>query len=103
MSSTNYILSRLKIINHKLTSYEKVPLCVLKEIADTTGIIYQEDKLIGPISIDTDIIKTGKRIIKDNNYPELNGKEITNVSKENTMIQNDITKQMLEFLLDSIE
>jgi len=46
MSSTNYILSRLKIINHKLTSYEKVPLCVLKEIADTTGIIYQEDKLI---------------------------------------------------------
>ena len=35
------------------------------------------------MGIDQELIKVGKRVIKDNDFSYLNGKELTNINKEN--------------------
>ena len=67
------------------------------------SLISEQDKLIGPVGIDTDLIKSGKRVIRDIDFPELDGKEIINISKENITVHNNITEQISRFLLNSIE
>lgn len=64
--------------------------------------IYNNDVLCGPINIDTEIVKSGKRIIKDDDFPLYNGKEITNVTKYE-IPNHDISDLNLFYLKNCVD
>jgi hypothetical protein len=63
-----------------------------------------DNKLIGPVKIDTERIKEGKRIIKDPMFEHINGLEIEGVSnkKEFLIKDDDIPRWMLDHLEASV-
>lgn len=65
--------------------------------------IYKDNQILGPIRIIDKYIKYGKRIIQDNEFPDLNGYEIINVNKNNLFNDHDIPNKILYFILNSIE
>jgi hypothetical protein len=65
--------------------------------------LYTYDNLIGPIKLDLKCIQSGKRIISDDNFPQLKGKEIINANKYDLTSKEDIPGFMWSFLLSMIE
>jgi hypothetical protein len=56
------------------------------------------DKELIPVLIDTESIKQGKRIIKDNDHPELNGLEIK-INKNK--INPEITTELESYIINN--
>lgn len=79
-----------------------------KQIHEKMCVPHQQDdlcigrNLLGPVSIDTELIKTNKRVILDEEYPNLNGMEIVDLVKHNDPILI-INSSMFMYLSNCVE
>jgi hypothetical protein len=85
-----------KLLEFKIISENK---CIFKNVNHHCGWFIHDgdsDRITGPACIDLNQIKQGKRIIDDLNFQDIDGKEITNISKENCLnpIPNDLLTQL---------
>lgn len=64
--------------------------------------LLEGDKLVGPILIDTELIKQGRRVIKDKDFPNLQGKELKSVCKEG-LLDKQQTLRFVPFLTSCLE
>jgi hypothetical protein len=69
-----------------------------------TMIIHKGKRLLGPIKIDSEKILTGKRVINDINFPEINNYEITGISNDvcDLIASEDIPSWMSSLLKESV-
>lgn len=91
--------------------YTPDKIFIMKEYKTTNGkaftkgnfpcawFIFNNEKLDGPLLIDTEAIKTGKRIIKDPEYSQLNGIKMTNINKSN----DKLSEEQIQYLKTKIE
>ena len=93
----------IKMVEFKLISTTNVKKLFIKGHFHCAWFVLKGENIEGPLSIDTELIKVGKRVIKDEEFPHLTGKEIKNLTKEGLFDSKNIPTQIKSLILTKIE
>ena len=95
INTSNYKFKEFKIVsNKKIQKFKKVNY-------HCAWFYYDNNcNIIGPITLDLELIKEGKRIVDDLDFPEFHKKEIKNVMKHDILLA--IPDKILNTIYDHI-
>lgn len=96
------------VLEFKIVQKEEADKVIFKDVnykCAWFAIDINEEKrqLLGPIKIDTEMIKSGKRIVRDDRFSDIDGCVIDCVSDDQTgLITDEIPKWMISKLMESV-